>query len=237
MNSCWMIPKLKAIPVAVVYVHVMNSAPYLDLSRRFISTYQQFPPAYPHQTVIVCNGGSKNPQTEALFAPLPNCLFLNHDNSGRDIGAHQKAAREVPCEVMVFFGGSTYFRRPGWLNRMVEAYEKYGPTIYGATGNRGAAQIGVYPHIRTTAFWLPPSLMNEYPHRVTRDEQRYPFEHGRHCLTDWVARKGMTPLVVTFAGEYAWENWDNAPGGYHNGMQENVLVGDRLTAPPYWVCP
>lgn len=232
MNECWMI-SVKPLSVAIVYVHVMNSAPYLSLAQRFVSTYQQHRPHYPHQTVIVCNGGGANAQTKALFAPLPNLQFLNHDNSGRDIGAYQKAAREVPCELMAFFGASTYFRRPGWLTRMVEAFERYGPTLYGATGNRGAPKSNVYPHIRTTAFWMPPSLLNEYPYKCTRDDQRYPIEHGRYCLTDWISRKGMVPIVVTFAGEYAWENWDNAPGGYHNGDQCNLLVGDRLCEPPY----
>lgn len=236
MNSCWMIEAMETVSVAIVYVHVANSKPYAELTKRFTDTYSKFPPEYPHRSIIVCNNGSPGSH-EPLFDRLPQRQFLHHDNTGKDIGAYQKAAREVPCELMVFFGGSTYFRRAGWLKRMVEAYKKHGPTLYGSTANRGAPQIHVYPHIRTTAFWMPPALFNQYPERVTRDDQRYPFEHGRTCLTDWVSRNGMVPLVVSFEGEYPWEQWDSIPGGYHNGNQEQLLVGDRLCEKPYWHTP
>lgn len=203
-----------------------------------MSSYGQFSPGQNHRTVVVCNAGPKTSETEQLFSPIPNCEFLQHDNSGQDIGAYQKAAREVKnCDLMVFFGGSTYFRREGWMNRMVDSFQVHGPTIYGCTANRGDANCNVYPHIRTTAFWMPPALFNRYPHRVTRDEQRYPFEHGPHCLTKWITAQGMAPVLVTFMGEYEWADWDNAPGGYHSGNQENLLVGDRLTESPYWHTP
>ena len=232
-----MVPQMEELAVTVVYVHVMNSQPYADLAGRFVHTYNAYPPGYPHRSVIVCNGASANEDTAQMFKPLPRIQFLEHDNGGKDIGAFQKAAREVPCELMVFFGASTYLRRAGWLARMVETYQRYGPTLYGSTANRGMPQIHVYPHIRTTAFWTPPELMNLYPHRVTRDDQRYPFEHGRNCFTDWVARNGMVPLLVSWQGEYAWEQWDSVPNGYHRGDQSNVLVGDRLTAAPYYHTP
>lgn len=237
MNDCWMLAELGTVSVVVVYVYVTNSPAYLNLARRFVQTYQKFPPEYTHRTVIVCNGGVPSAEMAALFDPLPERQFLYHDNSGRDIGAYQKAAREVPCELMVFFGGSTYFRRAGWLSRMVEAYQKYGVTLYGATGNRGVPSLQIYPHIRTTAFWLPPQLLNAYPIAVTRNEQRYPFEHGRNCFTDWVSRQGMVPLLVSWIGEHTWENWDLVPEGFHKGKQANVMVGDRLTEPPFYNYP
>lgn len=237
MNECWMIADLERVSVTVVYVYVTNSTPYQALARRFSESYTKHPPDYPHQTAIVCNGGIRQPECDGLFSRFPKVQLLSHDNTGKDIGAYQKAARELPCELMVFFGGSTYFRRAGWLRRMVEAYLKHGVTLYGSTGNRGHPAIHVYPHIRTTAFWTTPTLLNEYPVKVTRDEQRYPFEHGPNCFTDWIARNGMVPLVVSWIGEHPWEQWDSIPNGYHQGNQENVLVGDRLTAPPFWVTP
>lgn len=237
MSTCWMIPELDRVSVAIVYVYVPNSGPYHELAQRFIGSYSAHPPEYPHRTVIVCNGGEPSSVVDGLFAALPNRTLMHHNNAGKDIGAYQRAAREVSSELTVFFGASTYFRRGGWLKRMVESYQKHGPTLYGATGNRGNPALHVYPHIRTTAFWLPTSIFNACPHKVTRDDQRYPFEHGRFCLTDWIAKNGMVPLVVSWTGEYPWEHWDAIPNGYHNGDQSNVLVGDRLTAPPYWVCP
>jgi hypothetical protein len=237
MNQCWMIPEMELVRVAIVYVHVVGSPHYEKLSRRFVDSYLKHPPNYPHQTIIVCNGGLKTATTELLFERLPRVQFIQHDNSGRDIGAFQLAAKEVPCELMAFFGGSTYFRRDFWLQRMVDAYRKHGVTLFGATAHSGTPAIHVYPHIRTTAFWTPPALMNLYPMRVQRDDQRYPFEHGRHCFTDWVSNQGMTPLCVTYAGEYSYHDWDRIPGGYHRDQQENLLAGDRLCEPPYFPHP
>lgn len=232
-----MIQEMERVSVTIVYVYVSQPGQYEQLANRFIQTYTQHPPGYPHQTALVCNGSLNTQKVGEMFAPLPAHRIIAHDNSGKDIGAYQKAAREVPCELMVFFGASTYFRRPGWLKRMVESYQKHGVTLYGSTANRGAPSLHVYPHIRTTAFWTTPALFNEYPVKVVRDDQRYPFEHGRNCFTDWVARNGMVPLVVSWIGEHPWEQWDAVPNGYHQGDQSNVLVGDRLTCPPYWHTP
>lgn len=235
-DPCYLLNIPPSRSVVLVYVHVALPS-HVANSARFVGTYVKHPPGYEHRTVVVCNGGPRTAETDALFAPIPGCEFLQHDNSGQDIGAYQKAAREVPCDLMVFFGSSTYFRKPGWLVRMVDSFEKYGPTLYGATGNRGDMNSNVYPHIRTTAFWMPPALLNNYPNRITRNDQRYPFEHGTICLTSWICRHGMIPLVVSWDGEYSWENWDLIPNGYHQGNQDNLLVGDRLTEPPYYHTP
>lgn len=235
MSECWFIKEPPKVKVTLIYIHPVIHEGFLDVARRFVQTFEQFPTGYPHRTIIICNGGQASQVSRSIFAPIAGCEFIPHDNTAMDIGAFQFAARTFPCELMVFFGASTYFRKPNWLKRMVEAYEKHGEGLYGASANRGV-QGHCFPHIRTTAFWCKPDLMNSYPHRITRADQRYAFEHSKANLTAWAASEGYPTLVVSTDGEYAWGDWDSFPGGYHRDNQEKLLVGDRLTTAPYWHC-
>lgn len=221
--------------VAVVYVYPPNAGPaYRDYGGRFLSSYHQNPPGAEHQSIVVINGAKITSETYCLFSSLPKLSFLEHDNSGYDIGAFQLAARTIPCNLMVFFGVSTFFKHPNWLQRMLEAYYRHGPALYGAMGNRGNVKIRVWPHIRTTAFWMEPGLLNAYPYTINRPEERHPFEHGPDCFTGWVMKRGLQAWVITWAGEYLWKDWDNDPRGFSRGDQSNLLAGDHLCEPPYY---
>lgn len=217
----------------LVYVHLPHDPEHIDLAARFLSTYHANPPLYPHETLVVCNGAAPTASTQILFASL-NPSYLVHDDSGWDIGAYQKAAREWPCDLMVFFGGKTHFTRAGWLGRMVMAFQKHGDHLYGATANCGDQRVNVQPHIRTTGFWMSPALFNKYPIRVIDHTKRYEFEHGKTCLTTWIKQQGKKALMVTWDGEYVWPHWDSIHNGFHRGDQSGLLVRDRLTEPPYY---
>jgi hypothetical protein len=80
------------------------------------------------------------------------------------------------------------------------------------------------------------ATFNRYPTQITRNEQRYAFEHGSDCLTSWMLRQAKPVLVVTWGGEFSVQICDGAPNGFHNGDQSNLLVGDRLSCPPYYPC-
>lgn len=218
--------------VAIVYIYPFNGAGYLDLASRFLHSYHRHPPEFEHQTIIVSQGEAPNEETQYLFESLPNVSLMVHDNSGYDIGAFQHAARDIPCDLMIFLGVSAYIKCTGWVRRAVESYLKYGDTLYGCMGNRGVGEIR--PHIRTTGFWLNPKLLNRYPEIISRPEQRYGFEHGPNCLTTWISAQGKIPWVVAYDGEYAWQSWDNIPCGYHRDDQSNLLTGDRMTCPPFY---
>lgn len=233
MRNCFFI---NGLHVAVVYIHVPGDPTHVGYAKRFVISYLEKPTRYPHDLVIVCNGSPPTAQTHELFAGVQPVRFVQHDDSGWDIGGYQKAAREVECDLMVFFGGAAYVPRSGWLERMVEAYLKHGPALYGAMGNRGDSRVNVYPHIRTTGFWLPRDLFNAYPIQVTRNEQRYEFEHGKTCLTEWIKAQGLKPWVVSWDGEYEWAEWDSFPNGFHRGDQSALLVRDRVSDPPYYHC-
>lgn len=221
--------------IVVVYIFSAAANQQYELyADRFLEHYHKYPPGMQHESVVVLNGCKETAEHHCLFSVLPNLRFLEHDNSGYDIGGFQLAAMRVPCDMMVFFGASTWFRRQGWLIRMATSFTRHGPAQYGAMGNRGDTNVNVWPHIRTTAFWMPPNLMNAYPQRITRPEQRYPFEHGPDCFTQWLKRKGIQSWVVTWTREMLWQDWDSDPEGFHRGRQHSLLAGDHLCEAPFY---
>ena len=225
--------------VICVYVFPTVAGPHFENAVRFITSYNMNPAGAEHRLVIVSNGGPPTLDMRSLISTLPREpeVFI-HDNSGYDIGAFQAAARSYPCDMMVFFGTTAYLRGPGWLKRMVEAFERRGQAgLYGSTANQGNEAAHVFPHIRTTGFWLSPAIMNMYPLRVTDPSHRYPAEHGQNSITQWCRAQGYRAWMVTWDAEYEWPNWDSIPGGFHRDKQEGLIVGDRLTCAPYYPYP
>jgi hypothetical protein len=224
--------------LAIAYIYPLGgSGEWRQKAAAFVQSYLQHEPGLDHDTVIVCNGSPCTDDTRALFSLLPGLKFLEHDNSGWDIGGFQAAARAHPCDLMVFFGATAYFRGPGWLVRMLEARTELGDSLFGATGNQGNLSVKVHPHIRTTAFWCSPKLMNSYPQNVSGQGQggdRYAAEHGVNCLTNWAFRHKKQPWVVGWTCAAPVQDCDSIPETFHQGTQSNLLVGDRLTGPPYY---
>lgn len=225
----------------IVYIYPQNDGDnqqkHDELAARFVSTYHAFAPGIPHDTVIVLNKGRRTSMIEIMFSGFQGLQFLERDGSAWDIGGYQQAAMQFHSEMIVFFGGSTYIRGPGWLKRMAEVFQERGPGLYGCMGNRGDARVKVSPHIRTTGFWTSSDLMNRYPMRIRANDARYGFEHGPSCFTTWVRRQSRPVLVVTWKGVYQERDWDNIPNGFHRGDQSGLLVGDRLTEPPFYHTP
>lgn len=231
------------VTICYIYPTANHGAHHSDLAERFVSSYGANPPDYEHSTIVVSNGGKPSGRAVCQCSKLSRARFIEHDDSGMDIGGYQLAARGTACDIMVFFGGSSYFRKPGWLKRMVQAFEIHGDALYGCCGNQGDFRLTqngterVWPHIRTTGFWCTPKLVSQHPMRVTKNEQRYPYEHGPRGLTTWVLATGRKAWVVGWDDMKQVHECDSMPGTFHNGTQHNLLVGDRLTEMPYYPHP
>lgn len=228
--------------LGVVYIYPEGGAGHhRERALKFIDSYHQHPPMMDHVTAIVCNGAPANEETRFMFSSLPNPVFIEHDDSGWDIGGFQRAARDLAHLMMIVFcGGNSYFRRAGWMIHAWEAFRKNGDTLYGSTGNTGDMNVGVFPHVRTTGFWCSPALMNNYPHRITErgsHGQRYEFEHGRTGFTTWVMRQNKLCYIVAWDGVYSLDGANSIPNGFRQGNQTNILIGDRLTQVPYGTDP
>lgn len=222
--------------IAIVYIYpsTLNGASdhYVE---RFLRTYVENPSEADHQSIVVLNGGKPSSELLCMFSCLKNLRFFEHDDSGWDNGAFQHVAREVDCDMMVFLGTSIWIKGKNWLDRMAYAFKKHGDHLYGVMGNQGMGHV--HPHIRTTGFWMRPGLLNAYPTIVTKLSQRYPFEHGPNCLTRFVWNQGKKAFVVTWTGEYEYPNWDSIPNGFHRGNQSALLMGDRVSDPPFYPIP
>ena len=118
---------------------------------------------------------------------------------------------------------------------MWEVFKQYGPDhLYGAMGNEGDMRFNCYPHVRSTAFWCSPELFNAYPMKITDPSQRYPFEHGPHCFSQWTLKSGRQVYVADTGGVWPYPGLSASPEGFHRGTQNWLLIGDRLTLPPYY---
>lgn len=220
MNEAQPIPETR---IALVYVYPIFGEPHDALARRFAETYRRYQPQPPHELVIVSNGGPATAGMRKVFENLA-CAWLEHDDTGWDIGAYRKAAALLPCDLMVFLGGSSHLRGPGWLERILETFALHGPALYGAMGSH------LYdPHIRTTGWWCPPALLNGYPYPVNSEQSsRYQFEHGPNSITRWALRQGLKALMVTWHGVYEAAQWATIPNGFQQGDQSALIIGDRL---------
>lgn len=218
--------------ISLVYVQPVESISpdFFNYACRFALTLEQFKPDSDFELIVVSNGGEPSDQSKFIFSYFYNARFIVGDNVGQDVGAYLKISPELDSDLMVCFGSSSYFRMNGWLERIKESFSKYGDTLCGASGHQGTGDI--HPHIRTTGFWMSPKLLSKYPKRRIETHERYEFEHGASCLTNWVKSQGKHPMVITKIGDYTLHQCDSAPGGYHSS-QENLLFGDRLTEYPH----
>lgn len=205
--------------IEVVYIFVPSDPLHQNLAQRFVDSYRNHPPGAEHTTTIICNGGPPSPEQQALFNPLPNVKFLEHDDSGWDIGGFVKASHHSHAEMMLCLGGPGYVKRTGWLARMREAWVKHGVGFYGSL-----ATYEVRPHINTSGFWCHPQMLRSYPHRVVTKEERYAFEHGYNSLWLTVLNAGLPALLVTWCGEYNWWHWRLPNNVYRRGDQSNCLT-------------
>ena len=207
--------------VGISYVCPVVKWPQFEaVTRRFLATYTTLPPGQPHQFHVVFNGRNPNPDILNLFSDnYPQCHC--HDNTGWDIGAFQRAA-SVDCDLMLFLGSNTHFKRAGWLRRLVEAYEMFGPGLYGPSASFDNA-----PHIRTTAFMCDPKLVHGIRVSLSRPKDRHWFEVGPTSLTAAANRQRLPCVLVTWDGFYLEDDWRKAPNIFRRGDQSNCLMFDR----------
>jgi len=210
--------------ITLVYIHVPGDEKHWRYAREFMDTYQKFPPEYPHKTIIVCQGKPAVPLAQGLFKPL-NPVYHQHDDSGWDIGGFISAMSSVvPSEntatdCVICLGGSAYFQKAGWLKRIAETHKKIGIGFYGATPTHE-----VSPHLCTSGFWTHPDILRAYPIKVTNRETRYDFEHGPNACWKMVAHNGLPVKLITWDGEYDWQDWRKPDNIYRKGDQSNALM-------------
>jgi hypothetical protein len=207
--------------VVVTYVFPMvNALKHQALARRFHHSLHAFDPGLPYELHVCTTGGVPTLADVACLPGLRADRWQATDNFGWDIGAFQWAAAHLECDLLVCLGAYVHAYKDGWLKRMADAYLEHGPGLYGCWGYR-------FPnwHIRTTAFWCAPQLLDSYPDIIgTSRSDRYGFEHGDKSFTRHVLDAGLPVSVVTWREIMDHPHWDK--GG--PGLGECLLM-DQFT--------
>lgn len=204
---------------------------HIEHGFRFLNTYLSFPPMIEHNSIILTDPGYET-EAEEFFSLLPNVRAVGTPDHARDLSRYEAWSKQTNADCMMMLGGSTYCRRDGWGLRAYTAFQRLGPqNLYGACGHTG--QGPVHKHIRTTGFWASPALLRRYPAWPQNAGGRYEAEHGQSCISGWVLRNGGQCWVINFGSEHTLENANDDPQGYARGSQRDLIIGDRLTCPPY----
>lgn len=207
--------------ICVAYVVVTLGRITNDFISRFADTHHRFPPGVPHDTLVICNGGPLKSDQALLLHELKPLFWPRPNDDGWDVSGYQYAAIG-PCkdyDMMVCLGESNYFHRAGWLTRLVYAWQKYGPGMYGPY-----ATNVIRAHLQTTAFCCPPSLLAKYPVKVTNQRERYDFEHGPKSLWRRASAEGVPVRLVTWDGEWLPQDWRTPKNILWRGDQSNLLM-------------
>ncbi len=211
-----MLPK-----IAVLYTCVSQGPKTDDLVARFASTYHSFPPGYPHDLVCVCNGGVPTSVQAATLAAAGTPKFFPRKNTpGFDLDGYMDAARG-PCkdyDMLLLLGESCTFWRAGWLARLVEAWQKLGPGMYGPFSSNC-----LRPHLQTTGFACAPAMFNYWPEPIRNRQDRMAFEHGPAAFWRRVAAHGWPVALVTWSGEYKPRKWREPENILWKGDQSALL--------------
>ena len=207
--------------VAVVYIVVSHGRISDDYCARFVASYHECPPGFPHETIVCCNGGPLNTESKLLFVGMGAGLFPRVNDQGFDLSGYQDVAAGPAKDVdaLLCLGESVYFHRAGWLARLVEAWDKHGPGLYGPF-----ASHNVRAHLNTTAFMCSPKHLLTYPERHWTRAARYEAEHGLGSFWRRTQQRGLPVRFVTWDGEWPPGQWRQPPNILWRGTQENLLM-------------
>lgn len=206
---------------AVIYTAVQNGPITSDYCARFVATWMEYPPGYPCDLYVACNGGHLATDQKLMFLPMSARMFPRVNDCGLDLTGYMDAVRG-PCkdyDAVLCLGESIYFTREGWLLRLVEAWQKYGPGFYGPFGSNNSA-----PHLQTSAFFCSPETLRSYPVRPYDRPSRFEFEHGHRPLWRRCSERGMPVRCVTWDGEWVPRMWRYPKNILWRGDQSNLIM-------------
>lgn len=205
---------------AVTYIAVTNGPRTFDLCARFASTWQAFPPGADCDLIVACNGGPLDTSTALLFSGLNAKFWPRVNDEARDLGAYIEASKTIckDYDMILCLGESNHFWKVGWLKRLVEVRERYGPGMYGPF-----ATHVIRAHLQTTAFFITPSLLASYPLVVKDKESRYQFEHGERALWRRLHARNITVKLVTWADAWNPGQWRLPQNCIWRGDQSALL--------------
>lgn len=211
--------------IIIVYPYIANKRPEFDPdARRFFETLNQFNPGERFEVAAVaCNVSHPFINLGADLPVIPTRgTYLG---GGFDIGTHIWAANSFDCDMMVGCTSKVYFHREGWLSAIVQAWNKFGNSMYAPMGS-----YEIRPHLRTCCFACDPIFLRNYPQTVNTKDESFRFESGEYSFMRFVEdQTGRAARMVACDGVYQQSDWRTPNNIFRRGDQSNVLVYDRHT--------
>lgn len=214
---------------ALIYLNVVapsdSQAPkpeyYWPWAMRFAFTYQTWGDNHPYPLIVVHCGGEPSELHKSLFRDIA-ADHVVYEGKGWDIGAHQYAAKLIDVDFLICAATPVYFWRHGFVQKMVEAREKYGEGLYGPM-----ASYEHRPHIRNCCWAFDSLVFNRYPHVIDTREKTFQAESGDLSITAWYESQGLPRIMVAADGCYDQPDWRKPANIFRRGDQSNCLVWDR----------
>lgn len=206
------------IKIVIAYTVVSQGRITDEYTSRFVGSYLVNPPGVDCELVAVCNGGPPPMEIGMILSHLPFKFFPRINDDGWDIGGYQAVARKFPCDMLVCLGESVYFNKPNWLKPVVEAWNRFGPGLYGFLSS-----FLVRPHLNTTAFVCDPKFLLGWP-QIQNHTDRYSFEHGRYPFWKRMVEFKKPAKLVTWDGTYDQAQWRYPQNILWRGDQSNILL-------------
>lgn len=183
---------------------------------RFSATFERFPPGYPCEVIVCCNGGPLDEDCAPWIHDGWKCL--PRENRGADLGAYFHVARDFDCDLLVCLGESLHFHRPDWLKTLVSAFEQYPGGMYGFFASNLVTR-----HLNTSAFAIDPKLLRSCPTPSNRMD-RLKWEHGPYPFWKRVSDLWKPVKLVTFSGIFNPPEWRTTTAGMWQTDQSDCLA-------------
>jgi hypothetical protein len=194
--------------------------------QRFADTLRLYKPGCDYGLIAVVNNSEVTNELHEIFDNLP-VTFMRYDGQGADLGSWQAAARANPEAFLFLCTSRVYFHREGWLQRIMEAREVYGPGLYATS----ASYEGGVLHACIRAVGVDAEVFNAYPAEFTSRDQGCWFEIGRDNplgpFSAWVRSRWKYVKVVYWSGAVGRKDWLTPDNIFRRGDQSNLLVFDK----------
>lgn len=198
---------------------------------RFVQTWNEFRPGCPCTVTMMippCRDERVLAESHTILGKFGEFNLRPYSGRGADIGAHQQAAFQCDDEVMVCLSTRVHFHRAGWLKRLMDCWDEFGPGLYGTAATREPGRLC----LRTHCYMMGSYDFQRYPHVINSRPRGHFFEWGYRnpdgSLTDWYQSLGGMTRVVYWdsCSDVEWLAQDNI---FRRGDQSNLLVWDRHT--------
>ena len=224
----------------IVYTVPMDSPEVWDefkpLVKRFCHSMRNTEPGCDYEIMAMINHPDP-PKFEAtetmhIFDGLPMSMCA-YAGKGCDVGSFLFYAQNSAAEneFMVCMNTRTFAWKAGWLRRLVEAREMFGPGLYATAVSREGGKL----HACCRCFAVDSDDFKKYPHKIESRDQGQFFESGGGNLMEWYYEQNSQVNAIYWSGVCGGgqstipEDFLKHENIYRRGDQSNMLIKDRHT--------